>query len=787
MTKVTEQLTEEMIAQIKNYRDKFVTLDSFVEMVRQTPDVYIGPLSNEGFITLFREIFQNAIDEILKAIWGESPASMAIVSFDQRYMKFIVEDNGRGIPHGEIERIIMSDHTSTNYKKKPYQYTSGKNGMGIGIVNALASYFSVKSSILGETHQVEFEDGLPMYKEKKIKSDKYQGSIIEFAPCAVLGHITVTWEDIFKLVSDIVPETPIGTRVIFNAIDLQGEAHSMELVNEDGIMTHLINITETPMIAPITFFVDNGEMRAEAAFTWDLSEDLDFNIKSFNNFCPTLSTPESMHVNGFTTGLCTFFRNYMNNIYLNGSKSKLTVTNQDIMCGLRAAIHTALLEPKYHGQSKNILANPDMKPYMSQSVATALDNWIKTNPKDLQKVCKFFKDMAEVRSKNDTAKINIRQQYKSSIYNKLPESYTAPTGKKHRELIIVEGKSAKQPCVDGRDRVRQGILPIRGKFPNVYSSTEQNILQNAEAAAIISILDDGEGANVEARGRHFDISKCTYEKVIIMTDADEDGKGHIRPLLLKFFLRYMPGLVLDGRLYSAVPPLYGGNVGKKRIYFSDDYELAKYLQKEFLKQHTLKDASGKTMSPSTISGLIIKNLKYDLLLENTAGSLSLEPHLLELILNSYEGGYKAIKKSIESRYRFVKVTKEHGIILVSGPLYGKVRTIPVDDRLIVMCQSVIEMIKKSEQFYKLDNETVSLYDLIKAFNKYKPKNIQRYKGLGEMTAEQLKYSTLHPDYDRVLLRYTIEDIKAELKEIKQIESDFSILLRDIRKPDMIIT
>ena len=787
MPKVNEQLSDEMIAQIKSYKDKFITLESFVEQVRQTPDVYIGPLSNEGYITLFREIFQNAIDEILKAVWGESPASMAIVSFDQRYMRFIVEDNGRGIPHGEIERIIMSDHTSTNYKKEPYHYTSGKNGMGIGIVNALASYFSVKSSILGETHQVEFEEGIPMYKEKKIKSDKYQGSIIEFTPCAVLGRIDVTWEDIFKLVADIVPETPIGTRVIFNAIDLQGQPHAMELVNEDGIMTHLINITESPMIPPISVFVDNGEMRAEAVFTWDLSEDLDANIKSFNNFCPTLSTPESMHVNGFTDGLCKFFRNYMNNIYLNGAKNKLQVNNQDILCGLRASIHSALLLPKYHGQSKNILANPEMKPYMSQAVQTALDNWMKTNPKDLQKVCKFIKDMAEVRTKNDTAKINIRQQYKSTVYNKLPEAYVPPTGKKNRELIIVEGKSAKQPCVDGRDRVRQGIMPIRGKFPNVYSTTEKDILQNAEAAAIISILDDGEGSNVEARGRHFDISKCTYEKVIIMTDADEDGKGHIRPLLLKFFLKYMPGLVLDGRLYSAIPPLYGGNVGKKRIYFSDDYELSKYLQKEFVKQHTLQDASGKAMSPSAIASLIIKNLDYDLILENASESLKLEPHLLEVILNNYEGGYKQLKKVIESKYRFIKVTKEHGIVIVRGPLLDKVRTIPVDDRLIYMCQNVIDKVKKSEPYYKLDGQLVSLYDLITTFNGYKPKNIQRYKGLGEMTAEQLKFSTLHPDYDRVLLRYTIDDIKAELKEIKQIESDFSILLRDIRKPDTIIT
>ena len=779
-----QQLSDEMIANIKNYKDKFITLDDFVDQVRQTPDVYIGPLGNIGYITLFREVFQNVIDEILKK---DSPATGGIVSFDQREMKVIVEDNGRGFPHGEIERIIMSDHTSTNYVKEKYQYTSGKNGMGIGIVNALSSYFSVQSSILGETKIVEFTEGHPMYKEKSIKSDKYQGTIITFKPCAELGLITVTWEDILSLVSEIVPLTPIGTHIIFNAIDLQSNTHSVELVNEDGILTHLINMTNTPMIAPIKAFEDTGDMRAEILFTWDLSEDLDPTIKSYNNFCPTLSVDESMHVAGFKAGVCNFFRKYMNDIYLAGAKKKVTIINQDILCGLRAVVNTAMLYPKYHGQSKNILANVEIKPFVTDVVAKAIDAWAKTNPKDLQKVCKFFKDMADVRTKNDTAKINIRQQYKSTVYNKLPDAYVPPTGKNHLEMFIVEGKSAKQGAVDGRDRTRQGIFPIRGKFPNVYKTSQKDLLENAEAAAIISILDGGEGSNVEVKGRsHFDINKCKYEKVVIMTDADEDGKGHIRPLLLKFFLMYMPGLVLDGRLYSAVPPLYGGNVGNKRIYFSSDLELAKYLQKEFMKSHTLCDVNGRKLNGSAISSLILRNISYDNKLENIAAGFALEPHLLEIILNTYKGGYKTIKKEIEKRYRFIKVTNEHNIIMVRGPLNGKVRTMPVDDRLISTCRDLIDLVNQSEEYYKLDGNTVSLYDLIKAFNSFKPKNIQRYKGLGEMTAEQLKVSTLHPDYDRVLLRYTINDIKAEMKEIREIESDFSILLRDIRKPDRII-
>lgn len=780
-----EQLSDEMIAKIKNYKNEFITLDDFVDQVRQTPDVYIGPLGNIGYITLFREVFQNAIDEILKT---DSPATSASVFFDQREMKATVEDNGRGFPHGEIERIIMSDHTSTNYVKQPFKYTSGKNGMGIGIVNALSTYMCVESSVLGETTMVEFIEGHPKYSEKSVKSKKQQGSIITFIPCAELGAISVTWEEVLALVAEIVPLTPLNTVVDFTAIDLQGETHHVSLVNEDGLLMHLIGITTSPMIPPIPVFDDTGEMRCEIIFTWDLSDDLDPFIKSYNNFCPTLSVDESMHVAGFKVGLCNYLRKYMNDIYLAGSKKKTTVINQDILCGLRAAVNTAMLYPKYHGQSKNILANEEIKPFVQETVVKALNEWCKTNPKNLQKLCKFFKDMADIRTKNDTAKINIRQQYKSTVYNRLPETYVAPTGKHNLEMFIVEGKSAKQGAVDGRDRVRQGIFPIRGKFPNVYKKSQKDVLANAEAAAIISILDGGEGTNVEIKGKsHFDVNKCKYEKVVIMTDADEDGKGHIRPLLLKFFLMYMPGLVLDGRLYSAIPPLYGGVVGNnKRIYFSSNLELAKYLQKEFSKAHVLCDINGRKLSGSAMSSLIIRNIDYANMLNNMADGFALEPHLLEIALNNYEGGYKSIKKAIESRYRFIKVEKEHGVVIARGPLNGKVRTMPLNDKLIAACSDLIHLIKQSEEYYLMDGEVVSLYDLIKAFNSFKPKNIKRYKGLGEMNAEQLKMSTLHPDYDRVLLRYTVEDIKREMNEIRQIESDFSILLRDIRKPDNII-
>lgn len=775
------KLTEEQKANILAYTNEITTLGSFVEAVRQTADVYIGALNNIGFITLLREVFQNGTDELQKK---ESTCDHVIITFDERTNWVIVEDNGRGFPHGRLIDIISKDHTSSNYKKEPYQYTAGKNGMGIGIVNALSSEFYIESSVLGVTHRVEFKEGFPWDKgEITVKSDKYQGSIVSFRPCIdVLGDITVTWTEVFRLVSLILPTLKIGAVIYFNSIDLNGRHHKEMLVNEDGILSHLINICESPMTNPIYIFQDNGTMKVEVMFTYDVEDTNTANIMSFNNFCPTSS---GTHELGFTDGVCNFFRGYMNKIFLSGKK--LQIVNGDILCGMRAIVNTCLLTPKYDGQNKDILNNPEIRSFAATVIYNALDDWGKKNPKDLQKICKWIKEIAEVRLKNDNAKIRISNNYKkNAISGSLPESYDAPAGKNdgHWEFIIVEGKSAAQQAMTARDPHHQGILGIRGKFPNAMSKSREDILNNAEVSKIISILDEGRGINY---GPKFDIKLCPYEKIIIATDADEDGKGHIRPLLQKFFLMYMTPIVLEGRLYAAQPPLYMAKIGKNDVYFSDDLELSKYVLKEFAKKNSIADMNNRKLSIQEISALIVRNLEYVQLMNNLASSFAINVYLLEAVLNNYDKGYGSLKAVIEKQWRFMKVTKTNGLILVSGTI-DKSQTIPIDDRLIGACGHLLVLMRKSNIMYKVNGQAMGLYDTIKTFDSLKPANINRFKGLGEMNSQQLMESTIHPKYDRTIIRYTVEDIKKEMAEIRKVESDFSVLLRDIRdngKGDML--
>lgn len=772
--KMQPKYTEEQKQKILDYGKQIQNLPHFVDKVRQTPDVYIGPLGNIGFLTMIRELFQNATDEMQKE---DSPCDRVILTFDERTKWVIVEDNGRGFPHGQISFIISEDHTSSNYIKLKFTYTAGKNGMGIGIVNALSSEFYVESSILGETHRVEFVEGIPWDKEEiTVDSDKYQGSVVSFRPCIdVLGDISTTWQEVFYLVSLIVPTLKRGAAVYFNAIDMNGVHHNEEFVNEDGILTHLVNICENPMTSPIHIFQDTGEMRIEALMTYDAGDTNNFNIMSFNNFCPTSS---GTHEAGFTDGLCNFFRNYVNKYYLNGKK--LQIVNADVMCGLRGVISTCLLKPKYDGQNKDILNNPEIKPFCVSTTYNALDEWSKKNPKDLLRICKWIKEIAEVRIKNDSAKIKISNNYKKSIVGgNLPEKYHKPIGHNdgHWELVIVEGDSAFGSAEKASDRHHQGIFPIRGKFPNAMAKTREAILNNAEASAIISILDDGKGVNY---GSKYDINLCPYEKIIITTDADPDGVGHIRPLLLKFFLVYMTPLVEAGRIYAAQPPLYMATIGKNKVvYFSNEFELSEFIRAEFCKKNSIEDLSGRKLSSQEIASFITRNANYIQAINHVSKSFAINPYLLEFILNYYTEGYEKLKRRIEKKWRFLKVDKVNNVIMVNGTI-DKSQTVPVGDRLLSACGELLNLIQRSDISYKVNGVPMTLYDTLKAFQSFRPDDIKRFKGLGEMEAEDLQRSTIHPAYGRSLIQYTVADIKKEIGEIRKIESDFSVLLRDIR-------
>lgn len=512
MANESKKLTQEQIQNIENYGDEIHTLKDFVEAVRLRPGMYIGYLGNRGFINMTREIFQNAYDELNR---DSSPCDCVTVTFDERTFTTVIEDNGRGIPFGHMIRIFQSQHTSSNYEKKKGDYSSGLHGVGSKVTNALSSFFKIESynSIIGEARVVEFHDGYPWNKgEQKIPNpNNKQGTVITFVPdLKVLGDLSVTWMDVFQLVDMLMPLSKKGSKCIFNAIDYNGKKHTEVVVNEDGIFKFIVNMTEHPLIMPISLYRDNGNIRMDFMFTYDTTEMDNETIMAFANSCPTVG---GFHIDTFKDSLASFFTNYMNKVYLVNSSGKrnkdLKVTAADTRVGLKAVLSVALLEPIFSGQAKEILGNDteeDIK-FIKDGMLEGLDAWSKNNPKDFAKICKYLKDVAELRLKQDKEKVNLNKKYNSNALTGLPSKYVAPNGKKNLELWIVEGDSAAGTIKNHRDTQTQGYFPIRGKMPNAFEKSSKEFLDNAEVAGIINIIGGG-------YGRNFDISKVKWEKIV---------------------------------------------------------------------------------------------------------------------------------------------------------------------------------------------------------------------------------------------------------------------------------
>lgn len=773
MVKPNEQHDDELKKKIENYADEIRQITDFVQQVRQTPDVYIGKVAgNTAFFTMVREIFQNSIDEILK---GNAFTPVVHVKYNELTHIVSVEDNGRGIPFGKIGIIFGSSHTSSNYDKKPYCYSAGKNGCGASVTNALSNKFIVDSYQLGKGKHVEFDEGHIWSKgEQDIKNIKGnpQGTVISFKPNEdVIGTVTATWKEVYDLIAKIVPSSVIGTTVHFEGIDQTGMSHKETIENKDGTLTYLINMTQNPFIMPIHIANDNGTMKMDMIFTYDVSAESEEEVISLNNTCPT---DGGSHVNGAIDGICKFFRNYMNKIYLSNQKSKvkLICTNNDVRTGLKLAISTFHLYALYNGQAKEILGNEDMFPFVSETAQAGLAEWSKSNPNDLQKLCKFFKDVIELRMKSDKDRVKLSTKFSSSVLTGLPDKYIKPNGRKNTELIIVEGDSAFGAARNVRDQNTQGIFPIRGKMPNVFAKSREEILNNAEVAAILTIIGAGYGKN-------FDLSKCKVSKVIIAADADPDG-AHIRTLVLRFLALYCKPLVEAGMVYAALPPLYGiPDKNDNYRFFTDKLEFIKYVQKKFTSVNIIKDINDKILTPKESLAILYKNSDYVEEIERVANNHAIDPLLLETILVNRNCSYKKFESIIKKNYRFMETSQHGDVIILKGLANNKYHETFINPMLFEESRDVIQYLDNSSYLYKINDNVCSLYQLMKAFNSFIPSRLTRFKGLGEMNPEMLGVSTLRPDGDRLLIRYTCKDIEEELKIMRHINDNKEMLLKDL--------
>ena len=776
------KLSAEQLASIESYKDSITQLENSIEAIRKLPGMYAGAMGAPGLLTMIREIFQNSVDQMVMV---DSPCNFITVLFDERDYHVKITDNGLGLPHELMITMLTENHVSKNFEnKRKGEYPSGMHGIGAKVVNALSETFDVKSyKYDGTCKHLVFHKG-------KLKSDKMipnkegrQGTEMEFWPDhTITGETPLDPSILYTLIKDIVSLLPIGSMVDYTSINKKGKVYHELIVNENGILSNIYNKSSSMLIAPILIAQDTGDMRLDCAFTFDQEDLGGEDITGFANRSPTSYDPKNVHVAGTLDGISTWFCNYMNKIYLTDrEKGKIKVMPNDVKIGLKLMVSGYHIDPIFTGQAKEVFSNEDFKPFAKGVVMEGLDQWAKNKPQDLLKVCKFLKDIAMVRIKADSERIKVTAKYETSASTGLPQKYLPPTNRKDRvntELFIVEGDSALGSARNARDEKFQGVFPIRGKILNVFQATPAKIAANTEIASIIQILGAGYGKN-------FDIDKMRVGKVLFMSDADSDG-SHIADLLLLLFLKMFPGLIESGRVYKAVPPLYGIPLKNRMEFFAERVDFVRYMQKEYYKKNTVTDMNGKPVDATTFSRLLIDNSDYIYDFNTIAERYKINPMLLEMILVSYIKNEKQDKliKSIVSEFRFMtkdNFHKEGSTLKIKGLIDGRVETIFYNERFIKECEPLIEPLRKAvienHTLFMVNGVKTCLYNMVyTAMNSIG--SVSRFKGLGEMNPDQLRISTMSPE-TRTVIQYTVDDINETIKIIRQYDSNKKLILQKI--------
>ncbi len=546
-----------------------------LEAVRKRPGMYIGSVSTKGLNHLIYEIVDNAVDEHLAGYCSEIRVTL------EKDGSATVADNGRGVPvdlHAKgvsAERVVYTTlHAGGKFDDSAYKTSGGLHGVGSSVVNALSAYMDVQVSLGGEIHHDRYERGIPVIELENgllpvIGKTKKTGTKINFLPDDTIFEKTrFRAEEVKSRMHETTYLNPELT-IIFE--DLREEKKERIVYHEpDGILGFIkdLNSKKEPVHDPVYFKGEAEGIEVEAAFQY---------VNEFHEnvlgFCNNIYNGEGgTHLTGFKTTFTSAINQYARELGILKDKDA-NFTGADVRNGMTAIISIKHPDPRFEGQTKTKLDNPDAAKAVSKVTGEEIVLYFDRNLENLKKVIGCAEKAAKIRKTEEKAKTNLltKQKYSFDSNGKLANCESRDA--KKCEIFIVEGDSAGGSAKTARDRMYQAILPIRGKILNVEKASIDKVLANAEIKTMINAFGCGFS---EGYGNDFDISKLRYDKIIIMADADVDG-AHISTLLLTLFYRFMPELIYEGHVYIAMPPLYKAMPKKgEEEYLYDDKALERY-------------------------------------------------------------------------------------------------------------------------------------------------------------------------------------------------------------------
>ncbi len=750
-----------------DYSSKDIKVLEGLEGVRKRPSMYIGSTGVEGLHHLIYEVVDNSIDEALAGYCSEIRVSILPGNSVQ------ISDNGRGIPSdiheksgiSALEVVMTKLHAGGKFDHKSYKVSGGLHGVGVSVVNALAEWLKIEVKRDGFRYKQSYVKGHPQGPVTKAPLPEGRtaetGTSVLFMPDAGIFETT---EYSYDIINGRMRELAFLNKGLKISVEDQREMPKVEdkHFSKGGIVSfveHLVGV-KTPIHERI-IYVEKEQDDIEIEVAMQYTEGYSSSMYTFVN---NINTREGgTHLIGYKSALTRAVNEYAKNYNLL-KDAKQSLSGDDAREGLTLVMSVRIPEPQFEGQTKTKLGNTEVKGLVASMVFDALRTYFEENPTEAKRI--ISKTVLAMKAREAARRARDITRKKSSFGGSgLPGKLADCSSKDPEisELFIVEGNSAGGSAKQGRNRETQAILPLRGKILNIEKTHLDKILVNEQIRNIITALGCG-------IAEQFDISKLRYHKVIIMTDADVDG-SHIRTLILTFLFRYMQELIDEGYIYIGQPPLFRVKKGSKLKYMKNEREMNRFLLShavENIKFEVINESSDfrREYQQKEISGIIAA---VDAIIEDEHSlamyHISLQEYLDKLKLGRT---MDQIWKELNLKFGLSTDGDEDDLPPVFSILEGKMNQLKKDFE--------IDVLSKDNAFVITDNAAISdygsIFDIPNAIREFGKKGyeVQRYKGLGEMNADQLWETTMNPATG-TLLRVTIEDIA---------ESDrtFTILMGD---------
>jgi DNA gyrase subunit B len=767
-----------------------------LEAVRKRPGMYIGDTDDgSGLHHMVYEVVDNGIDE---ALAGHATFVSVTIHPDD---SVAVRDNGRGIPvdiHPEegvsaAEVIMTQLHAGGKFDNtadggNAYKVSGGLHGVGVSVVNALSEWLELTVWRNDTEYRARFENGETVVPVHAVgPAPGQRGTEVRFLAASRVNRPDGTFSNLdysFKTLETRLRELAFlnsGVRIVL--ADLRhAEALRSELFYEGGVrefVKYLDRSKQAVMPEPIHIAGERAGIGVEIAMWWN--DSYHETVLPFTNNIP--QRDGGTHLAGFRAALTRTINAYAQSSGI-ARREKVEFTGDDAREGLTCVLSVKVPDPKFSSQTKDKLVSSEVRPAVEGLVNEKLAEWFEENPGPARVIVGKIVEAALAREAARKARELTRRKSAMDVNflaGKLKDCSERDPAKS--ELFLVEGDSAGGSAQTGRDRRTQAVLPLRGKILNVERARFDRMLSSQEIGNLVMALGTGIGRD------EFDLSKLRYHKVVIMTDADVDG-AHIRTLLLTFFFRQMPALIEHGHLYIAQPPLYKVSRGKSEVYLKDQAALDDYLVEQGVEGAVLRLAGGVAIAGADLARVVADARAFRRVLE--AFPTHYPRHILEqaALAGGFDAGradadLQAVAEAVAARLDLIaaeyergwrgRITQDHGIRL-SRVLRGveELRTLdgPVlrsgeARRLSQVSAQTREVYAAPARLVRRDREATvhGPLDLLQAVlaEGERGLTLQRYKGLGEMNAEQLWETTLDPEA-RTLLQVKVDDL-AEAEDI----------------------